>query len=147
MSLLTGSSVSAKEHKASGHRTFSVVVHFSTGYRQAIDLGAPGDSAGDLILEEVPLFDAKTGQEVGTGRFDAVKIRVDNGDPLISFDASDKFEDGVIELQGAFRHSEFEKGFSVAIIGGTGAYARARGTGFWKAVDADTLQLTYNVLT
>jgi hypothetical protein len=149
VSLLTGSSVSAKENKALGHRTFTLITHPSTGYSKVIDLGEPNTSgltAGDLLLEEVPLLDPKSGQQVGTGRSHAVVIRVDGGDPMIAVNASDQFREGVIEQQGVFRLSDFQRGFTIAITGGTGAYARARGTVTGRALDADTNEWTYDVL-
>jgi allene oxide cyclase len=145
MSLLTGSSVSAKENRASGHRTFTVIAHLSDPYIQQIDVGAPGTSAGDMLLIDRPLYDPKTGRQVGTSVAEGTFIRVfPDGDVLFAFNATNKLEGGELSTQGAFRFSEVESTF--AIVGGTGAFARARGTVTLRTVDANTMQFTFNVL-
>ena len=73
-------------------------------------------------------------------------IRVfEDGDVLIAVDANNQFDDGVITTQAAFRFSERET--TVAITGGTGAFARARGTVTRQVLaDNDTVQFTFDVL-
>jgi hypothetical protein len=144
-SLLTGSSVSASEHKAAGHRTFTLIEELSAGYTQRIDLGNPGPSSGDLVVSQRPLFDT-SGQEVGTLLIRAVVIRVFDGvDDLIALDTNNELKDGVILTQRAFRFSQLQSGVDIAIIGGTGAYARARGEVHARLIDSDTVQLNFDV--
>jgi hypothetical protein len=145
-SVLTGSSVSASEHKASGHRTFTLLEHLAGAYQERIDLGAPGQSAGDLFVAQRPLFDAKTGQEVGTLVIRSMTIRVfEGGDELIALDTNNELKDGAILTQRAFRLSELQSGVNLAIIGGTEAFARARGEVHARLIDPDTVQLTFDV--
>jgi hypothetical protein len=137
--------VSAEENKGSGHRTFTLIAREATTQRAFVDLNEPGTTPGDLFTERTALYDAKTGREVGTAFGRGIFIDIENNDPLFGFNATNKLEGGEIDTQGAARESEFDAGFTAAIIGGTGAFARARGTVTIRAI-GDTVQFTYNVL-
>ena len=127
--------------------SFTLIEHLSTPSLQVIDLGATGSSAGDLLLIDRPLLDPNTGRTVGTLVVRGTLIRVfDGGDVLLSVDANNILKDCVISTQPAFRFSEIQRGVTVAITGGTGAFARARGTVTLNAVDSDTTKFTYDVL-
>ncbi len=86
-----------------------------------IDTGAPGDTAGDLLAFANPVFDAANTRQLGTDQGYCVRTEVGK-----SWECSWTLtlSGGQIAVAGPF----LDKGDSVlAIIGGTGKYAGARG--------------------
>ncbi|MEO7795174.1 MAG: allene oxide cyclase family protein [Thermoanaerobaculia bacterium] len=85
------------------------------------DIGEKGDSNGDLLTFANDLFDAGNANKVGTDQ--GFCVRVAKG---IAWEClwTNSLADGQITVQGPF----LDKGDStLAITGGTGAYAGARG--------------------
>ena len=85
------------------------------------DTGAKEDSAGDLLTFANPMFDAKNEKQVGTDQGFCVRTV-----PGKAWECwwTLSLADGQITVQGPF----LDKGDSVlAITGGTGKYAQARG--------------------
>src|SRR5688572_23201989 len=85
------------------------------------DLGAKGDSVGDLINFENEIFDSRNEQKLGTDQGYCLRVAAGK-----SWECSwTLFVDGgQLTVQGSF----FDKGDSVlAITGGTGKYAAASG--------------------
>jgi allene oxide cyclase len=85
------------------------------------DTGAKDDSAGDLLTFANPMFDAKNEKQVGTDQGFCVRTV-----PGKAWECwwTLSLADGQITVQGPF----LDKGDSVlAITGGTGKYAQARG--------------------
>jgi hypothetical protein len=95
-----------------------------------LDLGAKGDSVGDLLTWGNPIFDAANKTQIGTDQGYCVRVVVGK-----SWECTwtTLLKDGQIMVEGPFyddRDSIF------AIIGGTGKYAGARGSMKLHARDA-----------
>ena len=86
-----------------------------------LDLGAKGDSAGDLLTFANPVFDAANKTRVGSDQ--GYCVRVIAGKSWECFWTL-RLEDGQITVEGPF----YDTGDSVmAVTGGTGKYAGAKG--------------------
>jgi allene oxide cyclase len=95
-----------------------------------LDLGAKGDSVGDLLTWGNPIFDAANKTQVGTDQGYCVRVVVGK-----SWECTwtTLFKDGQIMVEGPFYD---DKDSIFAIIGGTGKYAGARGSMKLHARDA-----------
>lgn len=95
-----------------------------------LDLGAKGDSVGDLLTWSNPLFDAANKTQVGSDQGYCVRVAVGK-----SWECSwtNLLKDGQIMVEGPFYD---DKDSLVTVIGGTGKYAGARGTLKLHARDA-----------
>jgi hypothetical protein len=110
--------------------------------RQHIDLGEKGHGPGDSRVGHIPLVD-ESGNTVGRHRwrltvYDALPS-ADGGDDAVSDSLATEtlvFNDGMIFIlslptavrQGRQTERQSVKGYTGAVVGGTGAYAFARGT-------------------
>ncbi len=105
-----------------------VVEHADTD--ATLDLGAKGDSAGDLLTWSNPLFDAANKVQIGTDQGYCVRVAVGK-----SWECSwtNLLKDGQIMVEGPFWD---DRDSLLTIIGGTGKYAGARGTLKLHARDA-----------
>ena len=105
--------------------TFSEPFAGGGGQNRYIDLGKKGMSPGDLILHtDQPAVDARTGRRVGTS--DGVeRILSAKHKGTVAFSDTVRLADGRIEVAGTLRHTD--RNPALAVIGGTGAYANARG--------------------
>ncbi len=86
-----------------------------------LDLGAKGDSVGDLMTWANPMFDAANKLQVGTDQGFCVRVLVGK-----SWECTwtTTLKDGQITVAGPFK----DEGDSVvAVTGGTGKYAGAKG--------------------
>jgi hypothetical protein len=105
--------------KAQPGTTLTVVEHAATD--AVTDTGATGDTAGDLLTFANPVFDAANKHQIGTDQ--GYCIRTEVGKSWECFWTL-TLADGQLTVEGPF----FDKGDSVlAITGGTGKYAAARG--------------------
>ena len=87
-----------------------------------LDLGAKGDSVGDLLTFANPVFDSANKTRVGSDQ--GYCVRVIAGKSWECFWTL-RLEDGQITVEGPF----YDTGDSVmAVTGGTGKYAGAKGT-------------------
>jgi allene oxide cyclase len=95
-----------------------------------LDLGAKGDSVGDLLTWGNPIFDAADKTQIGTDQGYCVRVVVGK-----SWECTwtTLFKDGQIMVEGPFYD---DKDSVFAIIGGTGRYAGARGSMKLHARDA-----------
>lgn len=101
-------------------RTLHFVEHALTD--RTLDLGAKGDSRGDLLTFANPVFDAANKQRVGGDQ--GFCIRVVTGASWECFWTL-ILKDGQITVEGPF----YDAGDStLTVTGGTGAYAGARGS-------------------
>jgi hypothetical protein len=85
-----------------------------------IDIGEPGDSAGDVLVFDQPLLDEDM-QEIGNNSGACIRTRVEH-----SFQCqwTLTFENGTIQVAGR----EFDQGASdISITGGTGGYSGITG--------------------
>ncbi|HVC02020.1 MAG TPA: allene oxide cyclase family protein [Steroidobacteraceae bacterium] len=109
-------------------RTLHFVEHALTD--RTLDLGAKGDSRGDLLTFANPVFDAANRVQVGGDQ--GFCIRVVTG---VSWECfwTLMLKHGQITVEGPFR----DAGDSIlTVTGGTGAYAGARGSMSLHARDA-----------
>jgi hypothetical protein len=95
-----------------------------------LDLGAKGDSVGDLLTWSNPLFDAADKTKVGSDQGYCVRVSLGK-----SWECTwtNMLKDGQIMVEGAFWD---DKDSLLTIIGGTGKYAGAKGTLKLHARDA-----------
>jgi allene oxide cyclase len=95
-----------------------------------LDLGAKGDSVGDLLTWSNPIFDAANKTQIGTDQGYCVRVSVGK-----SWECTwtTLLKDGQIMVEGPFYD---DKDSLFAIIGGTGKYAGARGSMKLHARDA-----------
>ena len=95
-----------------------------------LDLGAKGDSVGDLLTWSNPLFDAADKTKVGSDQGYCVRVSVGK-----SWECSwtNMLKDGQIMVEGPFWD---DKDSLLTIIGGTGKYVGAKGTLKLHARDA-----------
>lgn len=85
-----------------------------------IDVGEPGDSAGDMYVFDQPLLDAQ-GNTLGNNSGVCIRTRVGHS---LQCQWTLTLDDGSIQVAGR----EFDKGASqISIVGGTGSYAGITG--------------------
>jgi hypothetical protein len=87
-----------------------------------LDLGAKGDSAGDLLTWSNPLFDAANKTQIGSDQGYCVRIEVGK-----TWECSwtNLLKDGQITVSGVFYD---DKDSLLSVTGGTGKYVGAKGT-------------------
>jgi len=113
---------------ASAGEVISVVEHADTD--AVTDTGAKGDSAGDVLTFANPVFDKANKAQVGTDQGYCVRTVVGKA---WECNWTMSLKDGQITVEGPF----LDTGDSVlAITGGTGKYAGARGQMKLHARDA-----------
>ena len=98
---------------------------FTGGHSHYVDLGKKGLGAGDLFLGVgSPMLDHDTGLKIGSadGTETIVSARHDG---TVEMDETLRLADGLVMLSGVVRHTDTP--FRLAVVGGTGAYAGARG--------------------
>jgi hypothetical protein len=126
---LIGAAVVAIGHSAASatdaSRTLTFTEPFTGGHNRYVDIGRKHISPGDMFLStDVPMYDAQSGRRVGSS--DAMETMVSlrhNGTAMLYGRA--RLADGVIELAALLRHSDRDQ--TAVVVGGTGAYAGARG--------------------
>jgi allene oxide cyclase len=107
-----------------------------------LDLGAKGDSVGDLLTFANPVYDAANKTQVGSDQ--GYCVRVIAGKSWECFWTL-RLKDGQITIEGPF----YDTGDSVmAVTGGTGKYAGAKGSMKLHSRDAkgSSYDLTYELL-
>jgi allene oxide cyclase len=107
-----------------------------------LDLGAKGDSPGDLLTFANPVFDAANKTQVGTDQ--GYCVRVVTGKSWECFWTL-LLKEGEITIEGPFYD---DKDSVMAVTGGTGKYAGARGSLSLHARDAkgSSYQFIYELL-
>ena len=101
-------------------QTITVVEHAETD--TVVDLGPTGDSIEDLLPFGNPIFDAANANQIGTDQGDCFRTT-----PGTSWECTWTvyLDNGSITVQGPFLDSLADS--TLAITGGTGDYAGARG--------------------
>jgi Allene oxide cyclase len=118
-------------------KTIRVVERATTD--TSVDLGATGDSIGDLLAFGNELFDEGNQIKVGTDQGSCVRTV-----PGTAYECTwtNSLAKGQITVQGPF----LDSGDSVlAITGGTGAYRKARGTMDLHARSATEFDFTFHL--
>jgi allene oxide cyclase len=107
-----------------------------------VDLGAPGDSVGDLLTFANPVYDAANKVQLGTDQGYCVRVAV--GKSWECFWTL-ILKEGQVTLEGPF----YDQGDSLmAVTGGTGKYAGAKGSMKLHPRDAkgSSYAFTYDLL-
>jgi hypothetical protein len=106
-------------------QTMTLSSPFNGGKTRHVDLGKKGIGAGDVFLSiDMPLRDESTGKRMGT--LDGVETILSAAhDGTVAQALTMRLRDGTIVLQNVIRHTE--RHAALAVTGGTGAYANARG--------------------
>jgi Allene oxide cyclase len=112
-----------------------VVEHADTD--ATLDLGAKGDSVGDLLTWSNPIFDAANKTQIGTDQGYCVRVAVGK-----SWECTwtTLLKDGQIMVEGPFYD---DKDSLFTVIGGTGKYAGARGSMKLHARDAKATSYSF----
>jgi hypothetical protein len=105
-----------------------------------VDLPPTGDSVGDTLTFANEVFDARTGQKVGTDQGQCVRTVVGT-----AFECSwtTFLPRGQITVEGPFYDAADS---TVAITGGTGAYRNARGTMDLHARSASEFDFVFHII-
>jgi allene oxide cyclase len=107
-----------------------------------VDLGAPGDSVGDLLTFANPVYDAANKVQLGTDQGYCVRVAV--GKSWECFWTL-ILKEGQVTIEGPF----YDQGdSSMAVTGGTGKYAGAKGSMKLHPRDAkgSSYTFTYDLL-
>jgi allene oxide cyclase len=133
----SGSGGHGRGHHQEKGKTIRVVERATTD--TSVDLGASGDSIGDLLAFGNELFDRGNQIKVGTDQGSCVRTV-----PGQAYECTwtNSLAKGQITVQGPF----LDSGDSVlAITGGTGAYRKARGTMNLHARSATEFDFTFHL--
>ena len=103
-----------------GGKTITVIEHATTD--ATTDTGAPGDSAGDVLTFANEVFDAADSHKVGTDQGYCIRVVAGTSSEC---NYTTFLPHGQIVVEGPFYDA---KDSTLAITGGTGRYAKARGT-------------------
>ena len=124
--ILLASLVPASSHGAIKKR-FTVCEKNNTGFVKNIDVGRHGFSAGAYAVNSTPAYHA--GQRVGrdVGKQTIVRL-IGKHDARFIVDATMILHAGKVSAYGPARFSQFDKGVSFPVTGGTGLYRKAVGT-------------------
>lgn len=105
-----------------------------------VDLGAAGDSAGDLLTFANPIYDRTNSRKVGRNQGSCIRTVVAKAWQC-SF--TTWLPKGSLVVDGPFYDT---RGSVFAITGGTGAYSRARGVMRLQARDAQGSAYTFRFI-
>ena len=133
----SGSGGHGRGHEQGKGKTIRVVERATTD--TSVDLGATGDSIGDLLAFGNELFDRGNQRKVGTDQGSCVRTV-----PGKAYECTwtNRLAKGQITVQGPF----LDAGDSVlAITGGTGAYRKARGTMDLHARSTTEFEFTFHL--
>jgi hypothetical protein len=105
--------------------TLMLSTPFEGGKTRTVDLGKKGLGAGDMFLSTgAPVRDEATGRRIGA--LDGIETILSPAhDGTVSELITMRLEDGTLVLQNVIRHTD--RPAALAVTGGTGAYADARG--------------------
>jgi allene oxide cyclase len=133
----SGSGGHGRGHDQGKGKTIRVVERATTD--TSVDLGASGDSIGDLLAFGNELFDRGNQIKVGTDQGSCVRTV-----PGQAYECTwtNSLAKGQITVQGPFLDS---RDSVLAITGGTGAYRRARGTMDLHARSATEFDFTFHL--
>ena len=119
----SGAAADARQERSAPLETLTLTTPFDGGTTRHVDLGKKGISAGDLFLGTgAPVY--AQGKRIGT--MDGVETIVSAAhDGTVSQQGTLRLAGGNIMLEGIGRHTDTP--FRLAVVGGTGNYAFARG--------------------
>lgn len=118
--MIVAASVGAAACAPSELQTLITIADARTEPASVVDIGAPGDSVGDIVTFDQPLLDARR-EVIGNNSGICVRTRVATA---YQCQWTLSLPDGTIQVAGR----EADKGASpISIVGGTGAYAHISG--------------------
>ena len=100
-------------------------------FEKDVDVAKPGfPTPGDYAVESQPLLDPADGSSIGRSlsQLTIVRVVAQGQDLEIVLNSTMRLVDGDLVLNGGLRFSELFDGGTIAVVGGTGAFAGARGT-------------------
>ncbi|MFT3865460.1 MAG: dirigent protein [Solirubrobacterales bacterium] len=112
---------------AGSGKTISVIEHPITD--TTTDVGKTGDSLGDILTFHNPIFDSRDSKKVGSDQGYCIRVHVG-----VSYECTwtNFLKGGQIVVQGPYYDA---KPSELAITGGTGKYATARGSMRLEAIE------------
>jgi hypothetical protein len=117
---------------ASSQATGRTEIHayeLEEGYSKLIDERRKGLTAGDMILENLPVFDPVTDERIGDTVTVITVIRGPQDNPLLWLDCEVGLAGGSITFAGGERMADmFGGGATFSVTGGTGDYRDVSGT-------------------
>ena len=127
---MAGSAIARHDDGSEGWRSITVIEHPVSD--QTIDTGGPNDTAdtvGDLLPFSNPVFDAANKEQVGDDQGNCIRTRLPNAETKVGGNYecnwTTNLAGGSITVEGVF----LDDGPStLAVIGGTGRYSKARGS-------------------
>jgi len=113
-----------------GGRTQIHVYELEKGHSKVIDEGKKGLTPGDLIVENLPVFDAANNERIGNTATVITVIRGPKDNPFVWIDCEVGMKDGSLTFAGGERLGDIMEGngATFSVTGGTGAYRDATGT-------------------
>ena len=105
-------------------------------FEKDLDVGRAGfPTAGDFAVESQPLLDPGIGSALGRSLSELTIVRpVSRGQDLeVILHSTLRLPQGDVVLDGGLRFSELFDGGTIAVVGGTGSFAGARGTAAFTA--------------
>jgi hypothetical protein len=114
---------------ASADTTMSLFAHDNTQYR--VDLGPRGPGPGDQFIFAGDLFDRPGGMFMGTHGGSCTTLTGNETSGQTACNGVFNLADGQLVVQGVADTASFIRGdtIPVSVVGGTGIYQNARGTG------------------
>ena len=100
-------------------------------FEKDVDVAKPGfPTAGDYAVESQPLLDPADGTPIGRSlsQLTIVRALARGQDLEIVLNSTMRLVQGDLLLNGGLRFSELLDGGAIAVVGGTGDFAGARGT-------------------
>ena len=121
--IVAGATVAAASHtqKIDAPVTVKVIEHAATDI--VIDTGKPGDTTGDLLTWHNAVYDAANSSKVGHDQGDCIRISPAGGTWECRW--TTWLPGGSVTVEGPFYDTRDN---TIAVTGGTGTFANARGT-------------------
>lgn len=132
---------------ADSEETLKVVEKFTSF--NPVDNAPAGDSPGDFAVITADLHKQKSGKagaKIGTSVVTCFVVDTSGGKFLVQCHATYTLEDGTLELSAVIdEHQPQPHKFNVAILGGTGDFAKARGSGSAKEASEEEIFITLKI--
>jgi hypothetical protein len=131
--------VASAAASASSARALNFQVVVRNALLTYVDLGPPGDSVGDMLVKNSPLFNRSNTRRVGRGLISCVFVDL-QGPPRCNSDVV--LRRGTIALQGELRQPRFV----FAVTGGTGVFQNVRGEAHGRLLGGpNRVRLTFHL--
>jgi hypothetical protein len=133
-----------------GHGTLKGTFYLHQTERQAIDIGATGTSVGDVVTGSGTVSTSRGGAAIGSFAYRAETLTVAipggtesrNSILWVTLDGGRIAATSLISVQAGARPVATQE---YVVLGGTGTYARVRGTMTFTPVSADDYTVTFRI--